>query len=216
MLCLLYLLFGSGVGSAAAILLAAASSPCTKTLCSQPGSQCTLSAPVPSVCQSLAGQHATRHNSDWTLEDGEEVSGLHCAVHRFVVPAGVTAFVKAWNGKDGGSFLVEATKDVTIAGTLSATGKGYRGGQRGEKPDQNGQQGEGMNGAGSESNLPNGGGGGGGRGGEAVRSQRLSIAFNAGPGGGGGHGTQGEPGHIQRDAVGGNFTSVNGVGEGGK
>ncbi len=68
--------------------------------------------------------------ADWVLTANETVSGTHTNVGSFIIPAGVTAYVAAWNGADGGSLSVFA-QHIDIAGLLRADGRGYSGGNGG-------------------------------------------------------------------------------------
>jgi hypothetical protein len=89
------------------------------------------------------------------------------------IDAGVTLTAPAWNGT-GGAIVFRATEAVTIDGTVSASGSGYRGTGAG--------QGEGYPGTGTLSPLANGNGGG----------QGQDDGYCSG--GGGGHATPGDPG----------------------
>jgi len=82
------------------------------------------------------------------------------------VNAGKTWTAKAWNGSVGGILAFLANGTVTVSGTISAVGKGFRHGQTvsvGEDPTHYAYQGEGQNGTGSQSGSANGMGGGGGQ-----------------------------------------------------
>lgn len=101
------------------------------------------------------------------------------------INSGITYTAKAWNGTVGGilSFLANGT--VTVTGTITATGKGYRGGASpGTGSGLDGYQGEGESGTGARSYLANGAGGGGGD----------YLINQATYGGGGGHATNGQTG----------------------
>jgi hypothetical protein len=103
------------------------------------------------------------------------------------VDAGVTWTAKAWDGDRGGILAFLARDTVSISGTISANGRGYRGGP-GQSPPQ-GQQGEGINGVGANTPSANGNAGGGGG---------SDNGNNAGGGGGGGHGSGGGNGEQGR------------------
>jgi hypothetical protein len=96
----------------------------------------------------------------------------------FTLNSGHTLTAKAWNGNVGGlvAFLCKGT--VTIAGTISCSGKGFVGGQPGASNNTNGYSGEGTANASRNSTSANGNGGGGGN----------DLAQAAG---GGSNGTQG-------------------------
>lgn len=98
----------------------------------------------------------------------------------FTQNSGHTLTAKAWDGNVGGIIAFLAKGTATITGTLSATGKGFRGGtgKITSSTGAGGNQGEGTAGAGSVSKAANGNGGGGG-----VRASGNS--YNNGAGGGG-------------------------------
>lgn len=97
------------------------------------------------------------------------------------VDSGDTWTAKAWDGSVGGILAFLANGTVTVAGTITATGKGFRGGAATPAPNYT-YQGEGTSGAGTQSGSANGNGGGGG-------GARCG-------GGSGGHGTAGQNGEI--------------------
>lgn len=68
--------------------------------------------------------------SDWTLSNGETIDGVHNNVASFTVPAGVTVYVRTWNGSTYGQVEVNA-QNVYVYGTIIADGRGYRGGNGG-------------------------------------------------------------------------------------
>lgn len=93
-------------------------------------------------------------------------SGANCAQVRVIpqytdvtIQSTKTYTAKAWDGTVGGILCFLANGTVTVAGTILATGKGYRGGT---SPGSQGNQGEGTAGAGTTSIVNNGNGGGGG------------------------------------------------------
>ena len=106
------------------------------------------------------------------------------------VAAGGTLTASAWNGTTGGILVLEATSSVTVAGTVTMDGNGFRGtrnatcgvhniaGIAGES-----QLGVGVQGPGTVGGPANGGGGAGG-----------SRGQDCGEGGGGGYGAVGNPG----------------------
>lgn len=101
------------------------------------------------------------------------------------INSGKTWTAKAWDGSVGGILAFLANGTVTITGTISATGKGYRGGANGTTQ---ATQGEGSTGVGTTSVSANGTGGGGGQGDSGNQSSG---------GGGGGHATSGTNGQDQ-------------------
>lgn len=90
---------------------------------------------------------------------------------------------KAWDGTVGGILCFLATGLVTITGTITATGKGFRGGAY---QNNTGIQGESGTGAGGTTTAKNGMGGGGGS---------IGTSSGAGGGGGGGHAAAGTIGN---------------------
>jgi len=81
-----------------------------------------------------------RGGTDWTLEDGEVVSGVHTGIGVLTIPAGVTVTVAPYDGYLRGVFVVDA-EEVVIEGTLDASGAGYpaqqgpgKGGNDGDSP----------------------------------------------------------------------------------
>ncbi len=105
------------------------------------------------------------------------------------VNSGVTLSAPAWDGSTGGILAILAKETVTITGTISAVGSGYRGGSGqnggGDRPGVGGQ-GESVGGTGGYSNAANGTGGGG--------AGHLTSYEHPGGGGGGGHATGGANG----------------------
>jgi hypothetical protein len=87
---------------------------------------------------------------------GIAISGIHCNIANFTIASGKTVYVKAWDGTNYGSVAIYAS-NATIAGTLDASGKGYRAFAN--------ANGEGPGGGGAELNANGGGGGYGGMGG---------------------------------------------------
>ncbi|XP_062504844.1 uncharacterized protein LOC134181591 [Corticium candelabrum] len=145
-------------------------------------------------------------NADWIPKNGDIISGIHCNIKTFYIPAGVTVQVDGWvrtkNSNTGvkGTVTIHA-QDILIKGTLHANGKGYVGGARPTSGKGSGKQGESFTSAGSTSTGQLQGGGGGGLG------DTNSRAYGK-PGGGGGHGTAGKNGYDKRGNQG-------GVGKGG-
>ena len=118
------------------------------------------------------------------------------------VAAAQTLSTTTWNGSTGGVLAVRVSGAATIAGSLVASERGFRGGagDAGGRMCGAGAQGESPTGVGARSTAANGGGGGGGGGG---------VFCCGGPGqspggGGGGHGAAGDTG-----------TGASGVGAGG-
>lgn len=103
------------------------------------------------------------------------------------IDSGKTWTAKAWNGTVGGILAFLCTGTTTINGTISAKGKGFRGGAIGT-PDGFAYQGESSAGAGSAGSSANGMGGGGGQ------TGTLTGSYSSGAGAGGGHGTVGTAG----------------------
>lgn len=91
---------------------------------------------------------------------------------------------KAWNGTVGGILAFKVSGELTTTGSITGTGKGFRGGAAGGLGE--GGQGEGTTGAGGTSTAANSNGGGGGDGGGGNKA-------GAG-GGGGGNGAVGTTG----------------------
>lgn len=97
---------------------------------------------------------------------------------------------KAWNGTVGGIIGWICSGTTTGTGTVSATGKGFRGGSTTNANTRDGQQGEGTSGAGSnvfDQRGANGNGGGAG-------TMNSGDTTSTGGGGGGSNGTQGTAG----------------------
>ncbi len=118
------------------------------------------------------------------------------------VAAGQTLSVAAWNGTTGGVLPVRVSGAATIAGDLSASARGFRGGagDSGGRMCGPGAQGESPTGVGGRSTAANGGGGGGGGGG-------VFCCGGSGQSPGGGGGAYG--------AGGANGTGASGAGAGG-
>lgn len=99
---------------------------------------------------------------------------------------GVTLTAKAWDGTVGGIIAFYASGTVTVTGTMTAAGKGFRGGSPeglASTPHDN-QKGEGTAGAQTGGTTANGNGGGGAQGGD----------IGTPGGGGGGHAAAGTAG----------------------
>lgn len=114
------------------------------------------------------------------------------------VKAGVIWTARAWNGRIGGILAFVADGTVTILGTISADGRGFRGGSNivGSHtldPNVGGVEGEGTTGAGTgvRSTSPNGNGGGGGG---SYDTNPNGTAGPRGGGAGGGNSTSGTNG----------------------
>ena len=120
------------------------------------------------------------------------------------VDAGVTWTAKAWNGTTGGILAFLSSGTTTINGTISATGKGFRGGAAVNTRPTTGLQGEGTAGAGTNSTSANGNGGGGGA--------SNSGAGTAGGGAGGGHAAGGSNGQSGDASSGAGGTGGNSAG----
>jgi hypothetical protein len=111
------------------------------------------------------------------------------------VNAGATLTVDAWDGVKGGVLFLHSAGAVTIDGTLSLDGKGYRGGPRPAEVAQNGQQGESYGGLGTAVQDALLGGGGGGLG-------EVCASFGS-AGGGASYGTFGVAGTTMCSGAGG-------------
>lgn len=111
------------------------------------------------------------------------------------VQSGGTLNTPAWNGSTGGIMVFVANGTVSIAGTVTASGVGYRRGDRGEYLDpvkSQGWQGESTGLGTLQSRAANIGGGGGGEGDDDSSCGAESCA--AAGGGGAGYGTTGTSG----------------------
>jgi hypothetical protein len=115
------------------------------------------------------------------------------------IDSGKTLTAKAWEGTVGGilGFIVKTS--LTVTGTITATGKGYRGGNG---YSTTAQQGESSVAVGSYSYGANDQGGGGG--------EKVVGSDGAG-GGGGGHGAAGTAGQAAGASAGGQAGTVKGV-----
>jgi hypothetical protein len=103
------------------------------------------------------------------------------------VNSGKTWTAKAWDGTVGGILAFLANGTVTITGTISANGTGFRKGAVSTTSGVDGNQGEGTAGAGTSTGVANGNGGGGG-------GYGVLGHGSEGGGGGGGNGTVGSNG----------------------
>jgi len=116
------------------------------------------------------------------------------------IDAGVTYTAKAWNGTVGGLMVFVSTSDVNVNGTISASGKGFRGGlpSADTAPQNNAGKGESETSNDRTGNKADGSAQGmGGGGGEKGQDFPVGMFEGAG-GGGGGHtsaGTNGESFH---------------------
>jgi hypothetical protein len=100
------------------------------------------------------------------------------------VPSGSAFSAPDWAGASGGGLLTFVAQRLSLSGTLSAAGAGFRGGAPTYNATQVGQQGEGVLGSGGYSTSANGMGGGGG----------SSPSVTHANGGGGGHASAGATG----------------------
>ncbi|RJP53338.1 MAG: hypothetical protein C4586_01555 [Anaerolineaceae bacterium] len=112
--------------------------------------------------------------------------------HDVTVQSGGILSAHAWDGSTGGIVAFRANGTVSVAGTLTASGKGYRGGTGNTGQDWS-YQGEGTNGAGAAAAAPNNNGNGGGSGGPHAWPSAASHDGGAG----GGNGSAGTTGYIQ-------------------
>jgi hypothetical protein len=110
------------------------------------------------------------------------------------VSAGATLTVDAWNGVKGGVLFVRSAGAVTVGGSVTVDGKGYRGGARPPNTFQAGFQGESYGGAGAGAQAALFGGGGAGLG-DACSG--FGVA-----GGGAGYGSAGLNGTNSASCVG--------------
>ena len=136
--------------------------------------QLTLTAPLSNTYTTDSG--ASRAQALWVPQ-----------YRNLTINAGGTIEPAGWHGNVGGISAFLASGTVTINGTISLLGRGYRGPIFGTSPGSEGTQGEGEVGDGSyNSQSANGGGGGGG--------QSYSSPNGASGGGGGSHATAGTSG----------------------
>ena len=98
-----------------------------------------------------------------------------------------TYTAKAWDGTVGGILAFYANSTVTVTGTITGTGKGFRGGTDASPTTGQGIQGESITGTGVAGSSANGSGGGGGR-------ESTSASTYGGGGGSGAYATQGADG----------------------
>ena len=107
------------------------------------------------------------------------------------INSGQTLTASAWDGTKNGVLFFRASSTVTVTGSISMAGKGYRYGAKGlSYPTQtSGTQGESYGGTGTVSSAANLGAGGGG-----VRGNPWDGKNAGGGGGGGGYGTVGSNG----------------------
>lgn len=107
------------------------------------------------------------------------------------IQSGKTYTAKAWDGTVGGILCFLASGTVTIAGTITADGKGFRGGTGSDNRNKS-YNGEGTSGPSIQSTATNGSGGGGASGGDAGGGGGGNgAAGSAGASGGGGGSTSG-------------------------
>lgn len=108
----------------------------------------------------------------------------------FTQNSGHTLTAKAWNGDVGGIIAFLAKGTTTINGTISAVGRGFRGGYGSyQASNSHGTQAEGSGAdRGTQSKSANGNGGGGGM------RETSDGAINSGGGGGGGNSSSGSNG----------------------
>lgn len=122
-------------------------------------------------------------NADYTSTSQVRVLKQHTTV---TVNLGITYTAKAWNGTTGGVLAFLASGALTVTGTISGSGRGFRGAAAVTGASLHGLQGEGTGGAsGAALSVANGNGGGGGG---------LSTDTRAAGGGGGGSGLAGNNG----------------------
>jgi hypothetical protein len=137
------------------------------------------------------GTITTTHNLENTYTDSGASQAQVIVLKQYnnvTINSGVTLTAKAWDGNIGGIVAILAKGTVTVTGTITAKGKGYRGGAGtiNNASVNPGTQGESYNDIGTTSTNANNGGGGGG-------SNNNNINF-AGNGAGGGYATTGTNG----------------------
>jgi hypothetical protein len=110
------------------------------------------------------------------------------------VANGASLTANAWDGSRGGVLAVRVMGKITVAGTLSMTGRGYLARTTTNVEKESGWQGEGPGGPGIQVSTSNLGGGGGGQGDDSAGSSDGCMNGYGSAGGGGGHGTAGGQG----------------------
>ncbi|MDP3788985.1 MAG: hypothetical protein Q8R48_01105, partial [Candidatus Omnitrophota bacterium] len=125
-------------------------------------------------------------DGDLRLEAGQTltIDGTKNYKSVYVAP-GATLTISSWNGTNGGELILKSQGPVVIDGTLTVSGKGYRGGSGIGGQGAYGEQGESIYGTGTYSSGSNYGGGGGGRNG-------IKDVAPGSSAGGGGYATPGE------------------------
>jgi hypothetical protein len=167
--------------------------------------------------------------ADWTPANGDVISGNHTNVGNFTITAGYTVAVLNWTGGDTSGKLRVAANNITVNGTLTASGRGYGGGGGGQNDYVSmpgGQAGTGGNGGagaaatwGGTQVYWGGGGGGGSPNGAGGYPNGVNATANSGGNGGisYGYGTPsiGGPGYCGGGGGGAGFTAGGGGGGGG-
>jgi hypothetical protein len=108
------------------------------------------------------------------------------------VATGATLVGAPWDGSLGGVLAFRAAGRVSVSGSISMAGRGFRGKETLNSPNNSGVQGEGLAGPGVALPTSNSGGGGGGPG-DDTSAARCGNKYGVG-GGGGGHATAGTAG----------------------
>lgn len=144
-----------------------------------------------SIASYTAGTITTTDPLNFSYSTGAQVRVMKRYTN-VTINTGVTYTAKAWNGTVGGILAFYSNGTTTVTGSITASGKGFRGGAgRGPGNALDGYQGEGSLGTGSISTSSNGSGGGGGN----------YVINQAAYGGGGGNGTVGSVGPSDNNGV---------------
>jgi hypothetical protein len=93
--------------------------------------ECTMECPEGRVnCAGSCLEGTDHGGGDFTIATDQTLSGRHGGIGRFVIPAGTTVTVEAFGsaGDESGGWLEVCAQEISIQGTLDATGSGYGGG----------------------------------------------------------------------------------------
>ncbi len=137
-----------------------------------------------SIASYVAGTITTSDPLLYTFVSGAQVI-VSSQYSSITVDSAKTLTAKAWNGTVGGVIFLESNGATTVTGTITATGKGFRGGN-GTGGGQ-GYQGESTAGTGAATTSANDQGGGGG----------AQSGSKSGGGGGAGHSAAGTDGQTK-------------------